>query len=162
MHILTSLKKISLIDYRTKHLLLNALGFPHINYCLSSWSGAAKIVINRFDSLLHNIDKVSYIDKSIMDMANFQKSIVVFKAINKLCPEYFSERFNLVTSRHSHYTRNAANKNLLVQNTRNKLSDRTFLRQSTTVRNSLPTEMKQTQSMLKFKCPAKQHFFEKI
>ena len=38
-----------------------------------------------------------------MDMANFQKSIVVFKAINKLCPEYLSERFNLVNQYAMHY-----------------------------------------------------------
>ena len=66
---LIKIKKItSLIDNTTKHLLLKALVFLHINYCLS---GAAKSVTNKFDSLLHNIDKVSYIDKSFMDMANF-------------------------------------------------------------------------------------------
>lgn len=46
---LIKIKRITaLIDNRTKHLLLNALVFPHINYCLSSWSGAAKSVTNKW------------------------------------------------------------------------------------------------------------------
>ena len=63
---LIKIKKIvSFLDNRTKHLLLNTLVFPHINYCLSSWSTASKKCIKKFDSLLRNVDMYSLLERNL-------------------------------------------------------------------------------------------------
>ena len=115
--------------------------------------------IKKFDSLIRSVDRVFPMGKTFSSMANYQRSIIAFKAIKNLCPTYLSERFKLVASRHSYFTRGAANNNLIVQNSANGFSDRTFLRQSTTIWNRLPASMKLTDSILKFKSLARNHFF---
>ena len=157
---LNKINKIkNLIDDRIKHLLINALVFPHINYCLSSWGNAAKGSTKKFDSLLRSVDKILPIGKNFSKMADYQRSILAFKAINNLCPTYLTNRFNLVTTRHRYYTRSAANNNLLVNNSLNAYSDRTFLNKTTSVWNSLPADMKLTDSILKFKMLARNFYF---
>ena len=157
---LNKINKIkNLIDDRIKHLLINALVFPHINYCLSSWGNAAKGSTKKFDSLLRSVDKILPISKNFSKMTDYQRSILAFKAINNLCPTYLTNRFNLVTTRHRYYTRSAANNNLLVNNSLNAYSDRTFLNKTTSVWNSLPADMKLTDSILKFKMLARNFYF---
>ncbi|MEO0686532.1 MAG: reverse transcriptase family protein, partial [Cyanobacteria bacterium J06649_11] len=72
---LNKINKIkNLIDDRIKHLLINALVFPHINYCLSSWGNAAKGSTKKFDTLLRSVDKILPIGKKFSNMTNYQRS----------------------------------------------------------------------------------------
>ena len=52
-----------------------------------------------------------------------------------------------------------ANNNLLVNNSLNAYSDRTFLNKTTSVWNSLPADMKLTDSIVKFKTLARNFYF---
>ena len=71
---LNKIKKIALFfDDSTKHLLLNALVFPHISYCSSSWSCAAKKSTKKFESLLRSIDRVFPMGKTFSNMAEYKK-----------------------------------------------------------------------------------------
>ena len=79
---LIKIKKIlSFIDDSTKQLLLNALVFPHISYCLSSWSTANKKCTKKFDNLIQSVDRVFPMVKTFSSMANYQRSIIAFKGI---------------------------------------------------------------------------------
>ena len=84
---LIKIKKIlSFIDDSTKQLLLNALVFPHISYILCSWSTANRKCTKMFDSLIRSVDRVFTMGKTFSSMANYQRSIIAFKAIKNLCP----------------------------------------------------------------------------
>ena len=55
---LNKIRKIAhIIDGNTKTLLLNALVYPHLNYCVNSWSKVPVSVTKKFDSLTRDINQ---------------------------------------------------------------------------------------------------------
>ena len=151
-------KILTFVDKDTTRLLLNALVFPHVNYCLNTWSSTSLTNIKRFDALFRQVDKLFPLKKSFSQLANYSKAVMVFKGLHNLCPSYISNRLKLVRNVHTHNTRSSAQNNIVKPTAPTKYSSRTFLKTSTTVWNNLPANLKLTKSLLSFKFLAKKHF----
>ena len=91
---LNKINKIkNLIDDRIKHLLINALVFPHINYCLSSWGNAAKGSTKKFDSLLRSVDKILPIGKKFSSMKKLSEINPCLQSNQQPMPHLFDKSF---------------------------------------------------------------------
>ena len=91
---------------------------------------------------------------------------MTFKSVNKISPPYLTEQFVFCGNRNEKgeligvNTRAARENKLRVQKARNKYDSKTFLHNGTEVWNNLPTDLRQTQSIVTFKSKAKSHFFQ--
>ena len=161
-HSLHKIRKImQFLENTMVFLLLNALvlphnnyRLPHINYCLNT-----SVNIKKFDVLFRQIDKFHPLNRSITQLINYNKAVMVFKGIHKLCPSYISDRLHLVQHQHHHRTRAATRNNLITARPANKFASRTFIKSSSTIWNDLPSTLKTTNSLVSFKSLAKKHFF---
>ena len=150
------------IDNDTKRLLLNALVFPHLGYCVNTWSNTLSHVRKRFDSLSRQIDRITPMNKPFNSMVNYSTALMAFKAVNKICPSYLSKRFVLCRPPEDGpgmLTRAGAENKLRVQRNRNKFDSKTFLHNATNIWNNLPNDLRQPKSLLTFKSKARSHFF---
>ena len=155
------IKKISnLINRDTKKLLLNALVMSYINYCCSSWSSMSASNHKKFENLMRNIDKIQPMNRTFKQITTFNKSIMTFKGISNIAPDYLCNKFNLVRQRHNRITRSAVQNNLTVPLATNTFANRTFIGSSTSVWNDLPVQLKTTNSLLIFKSLLKKHVFK--
>ena len=73
---------------------------PHINYCCSSWSSMSASNNKKFESLMKNIDKIHPMNWTFKQVSNFNKSIMTFKGINNIAPDYLCSKFKLVRQCH--------------------------------------------------------------
>ena len=152
----------STINDDTKRLLLNALVYPHLGYCVNTWSNTLAHVRKRFESLSKQIDRVTPMNKPFEKVAKYSIALMAFKAVNKIAPSYLSNRFVLCRpppDAPGVVTRAGAENKLRVQRERNRFDSKTFLSSATNVWNSLPSELRQPKSLLTFKSMAKSHFF---
>ena len=161
---MNKIKRVSsIIDDDTKRLLINTLVYPHLNYCINSWSNTLKHVSNRFESLTRNIDRITPINKSFEKLKNYNTALMTFKAVHKICPPYLSKRFVLCRpppDTPGVLTRAGAENKLRVPKTRNKFDSKTLLSNGTKVWNDLPNDLRQIKSLVTFKSKVKAHFFD--
>ena len=164
---LNKIKRVSsTLNDSTRRLLVNALVLPHLNYCVNTWSNTLSHVRKRFDSLSRQIERVSPTNKSFEKLADYNTALLTFKAIQKICPQYLTNRFDLCGNRNEEgeligvNTRAARENKLRVQKTKNKYDSKTFLHNATKVWNNLPNDLRQTKSILSFKSKSKSHFFQ--
>ena len=93
---LNKIKRVSsTLNDSTRRLLVNALVLPHLNYCVNTWSNTLSHVRKRFDSLSRQIDRVSPTNKSFEKLADYNTALMTFEAIQKICPQYLTNRFVL-------------------------------------------------------------------
>ena len=158
---LNKIRRIShVIDDTTRKLLINALVFPHLNYCLNSWSKLPASALKKFDSLSNHINQLHPMGKNFKQLCDYSSGLMAFKAVNKLAPTYICDRVKLIRDVHNHNTRAAAQNNLVARRIRNSYDTKTFANSTIRLWNSLPRECRQSQSILTFKSKAKQHFFD--
>ena len=157
---LNKIRRIShLVDNSTKNLLVNALVFPHLNYCLNSWSKLSAAALRKFDSLSRQINQIHPMNKDFHQLCDYSSALMTFKAINNLAPQYICDRVNLVRSIHDHYTRLAAQNNLAQRLNRNRFEAKTFANSAIPIWNNLPRECRNAKSIVSFKTSARKHFF---
>jgi len=162
---LNKIKRVSsTLNNDTKRLLINALVYPHLNYCVNTWSNTLKHVLNRFDSLTRQIDRDVPMNRPFNSLRAYNSAMMTFKAVNKICPPYLSKRFILCgnggdPNATGVQTRAGAEKKLRLQRIRNKFDSKTFLHNATTVWNNLPDDLRKAKSLVTFKSKAKSHFF---
>ena len=158
---LNKIRRIShVIDDNTRKLLINALVFPHLNYCLNSWCKLPASALRKFASFSNQINKLRPMGKNFEQLCNYSSALMAFKAVNKLAPTYICDRVKLIRDVHNHDTRAAAHNNLAARRIRNSYDTKTFANSTIHLWNSLPRECRQSQSILTFKTKAKQHFFD--
>ena len=159
-HSIHKIQRISnLLDVHTKKLLLNALVMPHINYCCSSWSSMSASNNKKFESLMKNIDKIHPMNRTFKQISDFNKSIMTFKGINNIAPDYLCSKFKLVRQCHNRVTRFSVQNNLTVPLASNSFKNKTFISTSTPLWNNLPAQLKTTNSILTFKSLLRKHIF---
>ena len=163
---LNKIKRVSsTLNDDTKRLLINTLVYPHLGYCVNTWSNTLAHVCRRFESLSRQIERVTPMNKSFQKVANYSTALMTFKAINKICPSYLSKRFILCGNggqpdAQGVNTRAGAEKKIRVQRIRNKFDTKTFLHNATNVWNGLPTDLRKIKSLVTFKAKAKTYFFQ--
>ena len=159
-HSIHKIQRISnLLDVHTKKLLLNALVMPHINYCCSSWSSMSASNNKKIESLMKNIDKIHPMNRTFKQVSNFNKSIMTFKGINNIAPDYLCSKFKLVRQCHNRVTRFSVQNNLTVPLASNSFKNKTFISTSTPLWNNLPAQLKTINSILTFKSLLRKHIF---
>jgi len=157
---LHKIKKIGhYLDNDMIFLLLNALVLPHINYCISTWSSTSPTNSKKFDTLFRQIEKFYPLNRNINQLIKYNKAVMVFKSMHKLCPSYISDKLQLVQHQHHHRTRASTENDLITTHATNKFASKTFLKTSSRIWNDLPTIIKTTQSLVNFKSLIKKHFF---
>ena len=158
---LNKIKRVSsTLDDATKRLLINALVYSHLNYCMNTWSNTLAHVSNRFVSLTRQIDRVVPMNKPFDKLKKFNTAVMAFKAVNKISPLYLSKHLPLIQNPNGVSTRANKQKKLRVTKVHNNFDKKTFLYNATKVWNDLPNELRTSQSLVTFKSKAKSHFFD--
>ena len=78
-------------------------------------------------------------------------SLLIFKAVNNLAPNYICFKLNMARNSHSHNTREAAKKHLQISSANNKFRLKTFACRAPKLWNDLPSQLLEIESLLKFK-----------
>ena len=143
----------------TKKLLVNALVFPYLNYCSTSWCNAPVAKLRPIQKLYERSNEFIHNQKKpISSLWNFHLSIITFKAMHGIVPKYLSEKITQTRDVHSHYTRFASDNTLRVRFNGNKFWQRTFQYRSPEIWNSLPSNIRNTESLLSIKSCLKSYF----
>ena len=85
-------------------------------------------------------------------------AILTFKIIHQLAPQYLSNKINLASTRHAYNTRLAKNNGIFrVQNV-NSFTSKSIKHAIPILWNSLPNDIKNENSLVRFKSKCKQYF----
>jgi hypothetical protein len=158
---LSKIKPLSkFLDSASTFMLIRSFIFPYIHYCSTTWSSASPHLIDKIQS---TCDKTLLFSKDIpkIDIKNrlhLDISILTFKAIHQLCPNYVSDQLSIASNIHTYNTRHSSNNNIFHTYTPNKVATQSIKYTSTVVWNSLPNEMKHEKSLVLFKSKCKKFF----
>ena len=75
-------------------------------------------------------------------------SLVIFKALKNLAPNYICSKINMARNSHSHNTSGAAKNHLQLSLANNKFGQKTFACRAPKLWNALPSELLEIQSLL--------------
>ena len=153
----------SFLTSHTKKLLVDALVMPYFHYCSPAWSSAAPFRLRKVDKKVVDASnflgrKVNY---SIYNVINKDMSLLIFKALNNLAPNYICSKINMARNSHSHNTRGAAKNHLQLSSANNKFGLKTFACRAPKLWNDLPLQLLEIESLLKFKTSVND-FFQKM
>ena len=137
----------------TKKLLVNALVMPYFHYCTATWSNAAPFRLNKLDKRI--CEASNFLGReapySINDIINKDISILTFKALNVIAPDYLCSKVSLTKNSHSHNTRGATKNNIQIPSSNTKFGMNTFNYRASKIWNDLPSHISEEKSLLKFK-----------
>ena len=88
------------------------------------------------------------------------KCVFMFKRLNRLSSNFYSDTFLLASSTHNYHTRYAANINLAIPTVRTEYFKHSLHYSSILLWNSLPIDIKLSQSLDIFKRKLKAHLFK--
>ena len=166
--------KIGLLS-RLRHVLANDLLNtvylttikPLFDYCDTVWghccssyklilqrlqNRAARIVSGNFDfktSVSGLIQKLGW--KNLAENCHYHSSLLMFKCMNDLAPEYLSTRFTRVHATHSHGTRHSLNGHLRIPRPKTEKYKQSLSFKGPHVWNNLPPKLKNSESIHAFK-----------
>ena len=160
------LKKIraisSCLTEETKSLLVTATVMPYLNYCSTAWRNANPSIIKPANKLYSNINKfLNKPNQDVMSLLDFNTSITIFKAAHKICPIYLCRKVEFVKNQHCHTTRSSSSNKLVIKRGGSKFFNRTFSYSSPILWNSLPDNLRKSESILQFKVAAGKFFLNK-
>ena len=112
----------------TKKLLVNALVMPYFHYCSPAWSNAAPFRLSKINKKV--VDASVFLGRednySIYNMLDKDISLLTFKALNNIAPNYLCSKIQMAKNCHSHNTRRAAKNHLQIPSSNTKFGMRTF------------------------------------
>ena len=137
----------------TKKVLINALVMPYFHYCTAAWSNAAPFRLNKLEKRI--VEASNFLGReahySINDLIEKEISILTFKALNGLAPDYLNSKVRMTKNSHSHNTRGAANNHIQIPSSNTKFGVKTFSFRAAKIWNDLPSHISDEKSLLKFK-----------
>ena len=150
----------SFLTPHTKKLLVNALVMPYFHYCSPAWSNAAPFRLSKINKKV--VDASVFLGRednySIYNMLDKDISLLTFKALNNIAPNYLCSKIQMAKNCHSHNTRRAAKNHLQIPSSNTKFGMRTFAYRASKLWNDLPNELLDIKSLLKFKTSVKDFF----
>ena len=106
----------SFLTPHTKKLLVNALVMPYFHYCSPAWSNAAPFRLSKINKNV--VDASVFLGRednySIYNMLDKDISLLTFKALNNIAPNYLCSKIQMAKNCHSHNTRGAAKNHLQI------------------------------------------------
>ena len=150
----------SFLTPHTKKLLVNALVMPYFHYCSPAWSNAAPFRLSKINKKV--VDASVFLGRednySIYNILDKDISLLTFKALNNIAPNYLCSKIQMAKNCHSHNTRRAAKNHLQIPSSNTKFGMRTFAYRASKLWNDLPNELLDIKSLLKFKTSVKDFF----
>ncbi|KAL4238884.1 hypothetical protein ACF0H5_003591 [Mactra antiquata] len=155
------------INIPVRKLFYNAYILPHLEYCCSVWGNcnssysdilikfqkrAARIILEKdFDTpsqeLFSSLNWMKFPER-----VNYKKSIIMYKAINNICPQYLSKKFMKNNVECTHYLRSAENNQLLhVPKPRLEFTKKSLDYSGPKLWNALPNEVQTARTLDSFK-----------
>jgi hypothetical protein len=158
---LSKIKSVaSVLTDHTKKLLVNALVMPYFHYCSPAWSNAAPFRLQRLNKRVVAASnflgrKEDYTLKQLLDK---DLSVLIFKALHEISPEYMSSKLVMTKNSHTHNTRRASTNQLQIPSAKTKFGQMTFSYRAAKLWSGLPLHILDTWSLLKFKTSANDLF----
>ena len=167
-----ALKRIrQFVPTSTLHLVFKTLVQPHFDYCDIVWGSCGETLSTKLQKLQNRAARVltfsSYdIDANqlIIDLGwntlstqrDKHKAILVFKSLNGLTPEYLRSKFISRDDTNPYYLRDSLNK-LAIPLPRTNYFKNSFTYSGAVLWNSLPSEVRQAESLREFRHLLKQY-----
>ena len=158
-----------LVPQATLQLIYQALIHPHFNYCNTVWAGNCGIILRnklqklqnkeaRFLTFLDYDEDAGYLLellgwKNLAPQHEIEKATMVSKSLHGLAPEYLCSRF--ATRETAYNLRDSENK-LCIPLPRTNYYNNSFSYSGVILWNKLPCNVRQAESLTKFKCLLKQ------
>ena len=151
-------------DKRTLILIINSLVFTKLYYCSSVWSNTSQSNIAKLQAVQNFACRIVcgaqkyYHVTPLLRQLNwlpvkqhlyYRDSIIAFKCMNCLAPEYLSDQFTERSSISTYKTRNSQLLNIPLFRT--AAEQRTFYYRIVSIWNALPQNLKLSQSLAQFK-----------
>ena len=122
------------------HLILISSHKKYFHYCSPAWSSAAAFQLHKADKKV--VDASNFLgwkdNYSIYNVVNKDMSLLIFKALNNLAPNYICSKINMARNSHFHNTRGAAKNHLQLSSANNKFELKTFACRAPKLWNDLP------------------------
>ena len=153
-------------------LLYNCLIQSQLDYCCEVWGSRFDTHINRLEVLQKRAARMilnaSFFTSSDdlfkrLNILPFHKRVVYFrcifihKCIHDLSSDFFKNKFLEVSSVHSFNTRHSTNRNLIFPKCNTEYCKKSFIHSAINLWNSLPNDLKGTESIFSFKFKLKQY-----
>lgn len=161
-----ALKRIRpFVPHSTLQSIFNSLIQPHFDYCSAVWGTCNKTLANRLQKLQNRAARVltfsSYDTnadgllkklgwKNLESQRQVHKAIMVYKSLNGLAPEYLRSKFVDRCSMLNYSLRDTAGK-IAVPLPRTNFRKNSFSYNGAVLWNSLPVELRQAQTLSKFR-----------
>jgi len=95
----------------------------------------------------------------VQQLVLFKIAVLVYQCLNGLAPSYLADNCQLVSDVRPRWLRSSDSMTCAVRRTRTTYGDRCFAVAGPRVWNSLPTELRQSDSLIQFKRRLKTHLF---
>ena len=129
--------------------LLNGISQKDLNSLQLLQNKAARLIYckPKFDHVSHLITDLHWL--SVNNRIAYKTLSLTFKCVNNLAPVYLADLLLAHTSKYN--TRSTMSKALVIPRTRKRIGDRAFSVAAPTIWNSLPFELKNSQTFTSFK-----------
>ena len=123
-----------------KKLPVNALVMPYFHYCSPAWSDAATFQLNQLNKkMVAASNFLGFGDNyTILNIINRDISLLIFKVLNNIDPEYLCSKILMTKNCHSYNTRGVAKNHLQLPSANTKSGLRTFAYRAPKIWNDLP------------------------
>ena len=129
----------------------------YFHYCSPAWSNAAPFRLNQLNKKVVAASNFLGLGDSysISNIITRDMSLLIFKALNDIAPEYLCSKIQMTKNCHSYNTRGAAKNHLQLPSANTKFGLRTFAYRAPKIWNDLPKELLDLESLLLFKASVK-------
>ena len=162
------------VPYKTLLSIYNSLVQPHLDYCSSVWGSCSKSLSQKLQKLQNRAARVitfSNYDRNtdeLLRMVNWvkldrqrlvNKSIMMYKIVNNMVPEYLSSHFVLRSDTLTYNLRDSDG-TLAIPQPRTNYCKRSLSYSGVVLWNSLPLNTRQSLSLNEFKSKLKNYDFD--
>ena len=162
------------VPYKTLLSIYNSLVQPHFDYCSSVWGSCSKSLSQKLQKLQNRAARVitfSNYDRNtdgLLRMVNWvkldrqrlvNKSIMMYKIVNNMVPEYLSSHFVLRSDTLTYNLRDSDG-TLAIPQPRTNYCKRSLSYSGVVLWNSLPLNIRQSLSLNEFKSKLKNYDFD--
>jgi len=161
------------INLETSKKLYNALILPLLEFNCVVWSNTTETNLNRVQKLQNRAARIilrcpfrTHVDDMLKVLKwqrcnkryDYHKSVLMYKCVNRLVPNYLNNIFISNNTLHEHNTRGS--KNLFIHGTGNESAKRKFSYQGSLMWNQIPIHIKECATVQSFKRNYKKSFFK--
>ena len=154
-------------------LLHNALVMPLFDYCDIVYGSCGETQLSKLQRLQNFAGKVilkvpydtpsehvrSQLNwLSVKKRIYFHESVMMFKCLNGLSPDYLCRKFNHVN--HAYTTRQITKHNIQIQKCKLSCGQRTFEYRGSSIWNKIPSDIRNSQSLNVFKTTILKHIYK--